>query len=697
MSKLYEEALLEAKKLKELAEEEAKSQIINAMSPYIKKTINEEISGIGENFFVEEEDEILPTGMPGVQDPVGLANAGVGPMGDMAPEAPLAVDGSANVAVIDLNDLFTTDVAPAPPEGQPVAVAIEPPLASPAPEFEEDPELAEQGAIFEVFVNEMREVSEKVDHLYFSKAVPQIQKESVKGRLFSLLENLDRLKELGHINGKQVKLNENKLEFLFLKLKDAGMDNSYHKTDQKDIDKMTTLKEYAAQIWAEGIDPVNQPSTADDAHAAEQSGVSPEVGGPEDVKVAADSSEVVAEEMLPGVAGTVNEPPLPGTDPKPAPEKPWDESHPPLDEKDQDRVVTEALDSLEEEVEAEGHAGFGPNDTPEKPPVEFEVDEAELCEAIEALRLESANPLGDKPDAEPMEDAKPEGGVEPAQENMKDDEGGPKGNEPESSEGPLKEMSNPMLEDDDTDPVADLMGDEPVDGLPGEEAPLDGLDDLGGEEEGGGDADLVLHVELPDEVEDALASINPEDVHVDVDLGSVDLGAGEDLGAPMGDPGMPELPGEDPLAGAMPEEEPELPLDERGLYEAKIKKATRVLREYKVSQNKLKSELKEANLFIAKNVFFTKFLQRGDISRSNLKKIVEHLDRATTVKEAKSIYGKIKTKINESVKASQKLAGSSSSITTPGSATSLNENKQPKADGDTSVSRWQKLAGINKS
>jgi hypothetical protein len=132
------------------------------------------------------------------------------------------------------------------------------------------------------------------------------------------------------------------------------------------------------------------------------------------------------------------------------------------------------------------------------------------------------------------------------------------------------------------------------------------------------------------------------------------------------------------------------------LLESKVVAASKALKEQKAQIKSLNSELQEANLFIAKSVYFTKCLQRGDLSKSNLTKIAEHLDRAKTVQEAKEIYSKIKTKLAESVAASKKLIGSASQATNHGSTPTLNENVNHNSDnGDVIASRrWQTLAGI---
>ena len=103
-------------------------------------------------------------------------------------------------------------------------------------------------------------------------------------------------------------------------------------------------------------------------------------------------------------------------------------------------------------------------------------------------------------------------------------------------------------------------------------------------------------------------------------------------------------------------------------------------------------------MFLAKNVYFTKFLQRGDLSQKNLTRIVEYLDAAKTVADAKTTYGKIKVKLAESAKnASTKSTGSAAQATKPGGAATLNESVTRKDPNDpvvSTVARWQQLAGV---
>jgi len=714
---LYKQAVLEAKKLREIAEQDAKNAIIEELTPFIRKTISEHISGVPTQFFVEqEEDEEEQT-----PEPVAGADASVAPtttdvtnsddlapeLGDQSVEPPIEANGEDIIdaslpdeegkITVDFEDLFVggdesdEDVPPVPVEGGEEMEAPEVPIGGtgePVPTEsegrEEELPLAGESVDYENFRQTFLETVEKIDRVYFSESVSDISQEYLREKLLNLLEINDKLVEEEKISPKQAKINENKLEFLFLKLKEAGQPNSYIK---KDKNKMASLKEYAAKLFkeestmAEEAEDVNQPTTASGKHAAEVSGVSDEIGGPDDLKAESEESSL-NEEMEPGTAGSVDADPLPGTDPEPKAEEQWADGEPALKEEDQDKVIEEALESVKEEIEAEGSAGFG--DTDEEPPVEFEIDEAELTEALNALKEASDG----SDNVESWEDGEPEK-EDPSHDN-------------------LKEGKN-LQEQEDIEDI--LPPEEPVvDVEEGEEEMDMDMDDVEG--------DLVLSIDLPDEIEDALADVDVSAMDdVEVELTDINLGDEVEAGeaeaeeeAPLADAGEievddiiaePESEEEGEEEEAMPEMEEQLNhmkeaynklRKEKAAFEKKTK---HVLESYRKELKKTKGALKEAHLFVAKNVYFTKCMRRKGISESNLQKIAGYLDGAKTVTEAKKIYGIIKVKLNEA-KVSKKLAGSSSQVTKPGSANTLKESVQhdPKDPIVNTVSRWQYLAGI---
>jgi len=88
---LYEEALVEAKKLKEIAEADAKQAIVEEITPHIRKMIASSLAGKPTSVLYEEEDKTGvpadPTGTAPVVDPAGTVDAGTPPSMDatMAP------------------------------------------------------------------------------------------------------------------------------------------------------------------------------------------------------------------------------------------------------------------------------------------------------------------------------------------------------------------------------------------------------------------------------------------------------------------------------------------------------------------------------------------------------------------------------------------------------------------------------------
>ena len=115
------------------------------------------------------------------------------------------------------------------------------------------------------------------------------------------------------------------------------------------------------------------------------------------------------------------------------------------------------------------------------------------------------------------------------------------------------------------------------------------------------------------------------------------------------------------------------------------------LAESENSNSALREQLEEVNLFNAKLLYVNKLMQNRDLSARQQRAIVESLDAAKTVREAKLLY----TSLTESLKSKSgstmnenRVFGSSSRSTRSGSASTLNESVE--------ADRWAILAGINK-
>lgn len=764
MSDLFSEALKDSKKLREVAEQDAKNRIVEALTPYIKEMIAKEASAPTDFFFEQDEDlegeeeqqqaaapqpptqpvepqgtqTAMPTTAPDTTtDPTGELGAG---LGDQGLEAPLSPEGEelADASMpdeegkitVDFEDLFvdsgsiTLDqdeldkvkTAPAagaegdaagldtevPVDQDAVATPVAPAApetaeAQPQPAEEEELELPAEAITYKEYQRAYSNIAERVDRMFFTESVSDISRETLKQRLFDLLEAVDQMREAGLINKKQARLQENKLEFLFIKLKEAGLRNSYSKENQYKDTAMKSLKEFAAKLFEEdenlAQDSVHTGESGlnvDDEyseHAAEVSGVDPELGDREDIEVAQEGKEAssdasLAEEMKGGTAGSVDADAISPD----GGEKPWNEGEPVIDEEDQDDHVTKSMNENSADANtdanddvAEGAAGFG--DTDEDPVVSYEVDADELAEAVRDIKKESIRKkmqklreASDGEEAESWEDADPEGGKDPSHKNLK--------------EGMDMELTE----------EGDMMD-------------MEGEEDL---------ADLVLSVDLPPEVEQELAELGLDDDDLDVDV-ELNVAGGEDMGD-MGDDEEVEIVDDEGGADvdvAPAAEEEEVLLTDEGdmvesvnenklrhamrknkLLEKKLARAAKLLEEKDNQMSELKKQLVETNLFTAKAVYYSKFLQRSlnekALNKKVLQQIVEHLDKGKTVAETKAIYKKIEQKLNEHATASRKLDGSSSKVTKPGSA-NLTEGKAPQAGRNPDAQtpeRWKLLAGI---
>jgi hypothetical protein len=101
----------------------------------------------------------------------------------------------------------------------------------------------------------------------------------------------------------------------------------------------------------------------------------------------------------------------------------------------------------------------------------------------------------------------------------------------------------------------------------------------------------------------------------------------------------------------------------------------------------LKKQLSEMNLFNAKLLYVNKLMQNRNVSSKQQRAIVEALDNAKTIREAKLVYESITRSLNKKSlsEGKRRVLGSSSKPTRRGSST-VNESTQ--------TDRWAKLAGI---
>lgn len=213
-----------------------------------------------------------------------------------------------------------------------------------------------------------------------------------------------------------------------------------------------------------------------------------------------------------------------------------------------------------------------------------------------------------------------------------------------------------------------------------------GLGDLGPDDE----------IEIVDDDEPTSDLGASDDDASSMDLGGSDDDAGEsdigDLGASSSAPvgsDEPELGSEDE------DEDTKLPLSER------VRRGRKAAKSRTLAENKnLKAQLAEQTLFNAKVVHLQPFLNNRNLTKEQKQKIVEYLDRGKTVNEVKTIYTRVKAVLENAQKAKAKV-GSSSRPAGAGAAT-LNEsvNAENLYEGATLVeaerNRLMELAGIRR-
>jgi len=332
-------------------------------------------------------------------------------------------------------------------------------------------------------------------------------------------------------------------------------------------------------------------------------------------------------------------------------------------------------DSLEEkkEVEEEGYSkteegheaeiGFGA--ASQKPQIEGEeveegnsIEEAELDEILAQLEAE--------------EKGKQEEGKEEVEEAKKEVEEGKKEvEEAKKKDDDKKEKVEESLEEaDDDDEMTELTVDELKDII------RDVLKDVLGGEEAGEDAGEEIDLDV-----DAEAGEEAGEEEEVEDEESISL---EEL--------LAELDKEDSKKVEEKKEVEEAKKDE--MDEAKkeeMEEAKKDLEEAISTIKTLQAELNEVNLLNAKLLYTNKIFKSKSLSEAQKVKVLQSIDKAANVKEAKNIYETLNEALNsKTVKSSIK-----ESVGFASKAVGVAPN-QPIVESDAAIRRMQQLAGIIK-
>jgi hypothetical protein len=169
-----------------------------------------------------------------------------------------------------------------------------------------------------------------------------------------------------------------------------------------------------------------------------------------------------------------------------------------------------------------------------------------------------------------------------------------------------------------------------------------------------------------------------------------DFGGGDDEGDMFVDVN------EDDLLNALADELGSVPSVARESRSRRRPLQTRRLRnqntKLQTENKKLQKQLTEMNLFNAKLLYVNKLMQNRNVSSKQQRAIVEALDNAKTIREAKFLYEGLAKSLTKQTKKLTESADrrllSSSSKPTRGGSPALNE--------DAVASRWATLAGIRK-
>ena len=135
----------------------------------------------------------------------------------------------------------------------------------------------------------------------------------------------------------------------------------------------------------------------------------------------------------------------------------------------------------------------------------------------------------------------------------------------------------------------------------------------------------------------------------------------------------------------------------RPIRESRARRRTRSgsqkLNEYRRAVHALKGQLNEMNLFNAKLLYVNKLMQNRNLSTRQQKVIVEALDNAKTLREAKLLYKSLTSSLNKKTR----NLSENRIRRTLGSASKSARSAQRLDEGAGSMNRWAVLAGINTS
>lgn len=126
----------------------------------------------------------------------------------------------------------------------------------------------------------------------------------------------------------------------------------------------------------------------------------------------------------------------------------------------------------------------------------------------------------------------------------------------------------------------------------------------------------------------------------------------------------------------------------------KLRNQGQKLAEAARDNKKLKKQLQEMNLFSAKLLYVNKIFSGKNVTAKQRRAIVEAMDNAKTLREAKLLYSSIRQSFNKKTKDNTRL--SENRVRVLGSSSRTTPSAQPANNG-VEVDRWAALAGLGEN
>ena len=118
------------------------------------------------------------------------------------------------------------------------------------------------------------------------------------------------------------------------------------------------------------------------------------------------------------------------------------------------------------------------------------------------------------------------------------------------------------------------------------------------------------------------------------------------------------------------------------------------LEEYAKALKGMKAQLSEMNLFNAKLLYANKLMQNRDLSIKQQRHIVESLDEAGTLNEAKLLFESLSKSLTKPSRGESLTESTNRKVL--GSASKATRSAQPNKTQNVEVDRWARLAGLKK-